>query len=107
MKHRCLTALPAAALLCSCASGPLGGGSNAGKRATYGAATGAAVGAVAGATVGDPFSGAAVGAVAGGAIGALVKGPVVDGRQYYRDNRGYCYYIDRKGKPKYASKVRC
>jgi hypothetical protein len=48
-----------------------------------------------------------VGAVAGGAAGAAVPGSVFQGRQYYRDTRGYCYYIDREGQPQYDGSVRC
>jgi hypothetical protein len=108
VKQTILTAAPLAIMLCSCATGPYGGGTNAGKRTVYGASAGAAVGAVAGtALIGDPVSGAAMGAVAGGTLGALIKGPVIHGRQYYRDTRGYCYYVDRKGKPRYQGKVRC
>jgi uncharacterized protein YcfJ len=108
VKQTLLTALPLAITLCSCATGPYGEGPNAGKRAVYGAAAGAAVGAVAGTALGsDPVSGAALGAIAGGAVGALIKGPLIHGRQYYRDTRGYCYYIDRNGKAKYDGSVRC
>jgi hypothetical protein len=37
----------------------------------------------------------------------LIKGPVIGGRQYYRDSRGYCYYIDAQGRPIYDASVRC
>ena len=108
MKHPLLTAFPLAISLCACATDPYGGGPDAGKRAIYGAAAGAAVGGLAGAALGsDALGGAAIGALAGGAIGALVKGPVVNGRQYYKDTRGYCYYIDRDGQPHYDGSVRC
>ncbi len=80
---------------------------NAATRSAYGAVAGAAVGAVAGSTMGDPVSGAALGAIAGGAIGAAVPGTIFQGREYHRDSRGYCYYIDRKGKPRYNFKVKC
>jgi uncharacterized protein YcfJ len=73
----------------------------------YGAAAGAAVGALAGSALGDPVGGAGMGAIAGGAIGALIKGPIIHGRQYYKDTRGYCYFVDRNGKPKYDGTVRC
>jgi uncharacterized protein YcfJ len=107
VKHTLLTALPLAITLCSCATGPYGEAPNAGKRAVVGAAAGAAVGAAAGAAAGDVVSGAALGAIAGGAIGALVPANTVNGRQYYRDTRGYCYYIDANGKPQYDGTVRC
>jgi hypothetical protein len=48
-----------------------------------------------------------MGAIVGGTAGALIKGPRIHGRQYYRDTRGYCYYVDRNGKAKYDGSVRC
>ena len=72
------------------------------------AATGAAVGALGGAAVGavvpgvNPVEGAIAGAVLGGVLGAVIKG-----RQYYRDTRGYCYYVDQYGQPHYDYNVRC
>ena len=56
-------------------------------------ATGAAVGAV---------GGAVAGAILGGVLGAVIKG-----RQYYRDTRGYCYYVDQYGQPHYSYDIRC
>jgi len=69
-----------------------------------GAAIGAGAGALAGAALGGlgVGTGAAIGGVLGGAIGA-----VVGGRQYYRDTRGYCYYVDQYGQPHYNYNVRC
>jgi uncharacterized protein YcfJ len=108
VKQTFLTALPLAIMLCSCATDPYGAPPNAGKRAMVGAAAGAAIGALAGSALGaDALSGAAMGAVAGGAAGAAVPGKVFEGRQYYRDTRGYCYYIDRNGQPQYDGSVRC
>jgi uncharacterized protein YcfJ len=71
-------------------------------------ATGAAIGAGAGALAGSilPGIGTGAGAVAGGVLGGIV-GAVVGGRQYYRDTRGYCYYVDRYGQPHYNYSVRC
>lgn len=72
------------------------------------AASGAVIGAAGGAIAGSILpgigtgAGAAVGAVLGGVVGA-----VVGGRQYYRDTRGYCYYVDQYGQPHYNYKVRC
>ena len=78
------------------------------NRALTGAAVGAAIGAAAGAaTNSSPVTGAVVGATAGAAIGSVIKGPVIRGRQYYRDSRGYCYYINRRGQPVYDYKARC
>jgi hypothetical protein len=72
----------------------------AGRGAAIGAAGGAVVGAVVdGVSVGE---GAAAGAVAGGVIGAATA----DGRRYYRDGNGDCYYI-RNDRREYVSRDRC
>ena len=79
-----------------------------GNDQTRRAATGAAIGAVGGAAVGavvpgvSPVTGAVAGAVLGGVLGAVIKG-----KQYYRDTRGYCYYVDQYGRPVYDYNVRC
>jgi hypothetical protein len=72
------------------------------------AATGAAIGAGAGAVAGSvlPGLGTGTGAIAGAVLGGAL-GAVVGGRQYYRDTRGYCYYVDRYGQPHYNYSVRC
>lgn len=72
------------------------------------AATGAAVGALGGAAVGAVVPGVSTveGAVAGAILGGVL-GAVVNGRQYYRDTRGYCYYVDQYGRPHYDYNVRC
>ena len=73
-----------------------------------GAVRGGAIGAVAGGVAGAVIpgigvgGGAALGAVLGGVVGA-----VVNGKQYYRDTRGYCYYVDQSGQPHYDYNVRC
>jgi hypothetical protein len=36
-----------------------------------------------------------------------VLGAVVNNRQYYRDTRGSCYYVDQYGQPHYDYNVRC
>ena len=74
------------------------------RRAATGAALGAAGGAVLGAVVPgvSTVEGAVAGAVLGGVAGAVIKG-----RQYYRDTRGYCYYVDQYGRPIYDYNVRC
>jgi len=71
-------------------------------------ATGAAIGAGAGAVAGSvlPGIGTGAGAVAGAVLGGVI-GAVVGGRQYYRDTRGYCYYVDQYGQPHYNYNVRC
>jgi hypothetical protein len=74
------------------------------RRAATGAAVGAVGGAVAGAVIPgvSTVEGAVAGAVLGGVLGAVVKG-----RQYYRDTRGYCYYVDQYGQPHYDYNTRC
>jgi hypothetical protein len=61
-------------------------------------------GAVAGAILPGvrPGTGALAGAILGGVLGATING-----RQYYRDTRGYCYYVDQYGQPHYNYNVRC
>jgi uncharacterized protein YcfJ len=73
-----------------------------------GAATGAVIGAGAGALAGSviPGIGTGAGAAVGGVLGATV-GAIVNDRQYYRDTRGYCYYVDQYGQPRYDYNVRC
>jgi hypothetical protein len=75
-----------------------------GRNAATGAVGGAAAGAVLGAVVPgvSTVEGAIAGAVLGGVLGAVVKG-----RQYYRDTRGYCYYVDQYGRPIYDYNTRC
>ena len=108
MKDALVVSLVAASVLSACSHDPFRRGPDIGTRTGAGVAAGAAVGALAGTAVGlDPVTGAAAGMVAGGAIGALVKGPIIKHRQYYRDSRGYCYYVDTKGKPKYAPAIKC
>jgi hypothetical protein len=72
--------------------------------AAAGAAIGAAGGAIAGAVL--PGVSAGQGAIAGAVLGGVL-GAVVNGHQYYRDTRGYCYYVDQYGQPHYSYDVRC
>lgn len=93
--------------LAACATDPYGQ-SSIESRATVGVLAGAALGALAGHAAGvDPITGAAAGMVVGGAAGILIKGPVAHGRQYYRDSRGYCYYVNQAGQPTYDPSVAC
>ena len=108
MKQTLLAAIPIALTLSAFATDRYGNPPDAGKRTIVGAAAGAALGAVAGAALGgDAVTGAGLGAIAGGAAGALVPGKVFEGRQYYKDTRGYCYYIGRDGRAKYDGTVKC
>ena len=82
---------------------PYGSNSQAGTAAA-GAIGGAAAGALAGAILPGlkPGTGAIAGAILGGVLGATVNG-----RQYYRQTNGYCYYVDQYGQPHYDYNVRC
>ena len=95
MRYTMLTAMLGAATLSlgACATDRYGYNDN---RQLERAAAGAAIGAAAGAGIGavtdlEIEEGAAIGAVAGGVIGAATA----NDRRWYRDNRGYCYYVDR------------
>ena len=72
------------------------------------AVAGAAVGAVGGAIAGSVIPGVSTteGAIAGAVLGGVL-GAVVNNRQYYRDTRGYCYYVDQYGRPIYDYNTRC
>jgi uncharacterized protein YcfJ len=100
--------LAAGVSLTACATNPFSKRASLESRTTAGVLAGAAVGAAAGTAIGaNAVAGAAAGMVAGGAVGALVKGPLIKDRQYYRDTRGYCYYVDPRGKPRRARSVKC
>jgi hypothetical protein len=99
------SAIASSVALSGCTSDPYGYNNNPqAQRAVQGAALGGLVGAATGAVVGgvSPVEGALVGAAIGGVAGAVIKG-----RQYYRDTRGYCYYVDQYGNPIYDYNVRC
>lgn len=102
-------ALAASVAVTGCAtSNPYGYNDPYRNQQTGRVATGAAAGGVAGAVAGaiipglSTTEGAVAGAVLGGVLGAVVKG-----RQYYRDTRGYCYYVDQYGRPIYDYNTRC
>lgn len=106
LKKTILIATAASSLsLGACATNPYGYNNDPQvRRAATGAAVGAAGGAVLGAVV--PGVSTVEGAVLGGIAGAVL-GAVVNGRQYYRDTRGACYYVDQYGRPIYDYNVRC
>ena len=107
MRQALLGMFAAVPLLSGCAHDAYGR-SSIDSRTQIGVLAGGALGALAGHAVGtNAVAGALVGAVAGGAIGAAVKGPVRHGRQYYKDSRGYCYYVDPSGQPVYDPAVSC
>ena len=111
MRKFYLTAVAASIAVSGCATTPYGYNdpyyqqrNTQGQRAATGAAIGAVGGAVAGAVIPgvSPIGGAVAGAVLGGVLGA-----VIHNRQYYRDTRGYCYYVDQNGNPVYDYNTRC
>ena len=111
MKNLGITAAIAASVAVSgCATtSPYGYNDGYGNRASDGrVATGAAVGAGVGALAGAVLPGVKplTGAIAGGIAGAVL-GATVNGRQYYRDTSGNCYYVDQYGRPQYNYNVRC
>jgi uncharacterized protein YcfJ len=76
------------------------------RSAGTGAAIGAAGGAIAGAVIDgvSPVEGAVAGAVTGGVVGAVTGNQ----RQWSRDDRGNCYYINRNGERIYDyNRTRC
>jgi hypothetical protein len=107
VKHALLASLLTLPLLCGCATDPYGR-PDIGERTMGGALLGTAAGALGGAALGGrPIEGAAAGMVLGGALGAATTARTKHRRHYYRDTRGYCYYLDAAGQPKYDLSVRC
>lgn len=109
MKKLALTAALAASIgVSACATNPYGYNDPYAAEQQRRAATGAAAGAVGGAVLGAVVPGVSTvqGAVAGAVLGGVLAS-VIKGRQYYRDTRGYCYYVDQYGRPVYDYNVRC
>jgi len=103
MKHLLVSAAAASSLaLSGCATNP------AYDHQVASTATGAVIGAGAGALAGSvlPGIGTGAGAAVGGVLGGVV-GAIIGGHQYYRDTRGYCYYVDQYGQPHYNYNVHC
>jgi hypothetical protein len=95
-------------LLAACTTDPYTGRPDLGSRITAGVLIGAAAGALGGQAVGvNPVAGAAAGMIAGGAVGAATNSNNPKRRHYYKDTRGYCYYMDKAGQPKYDYNVKC
>lgn len=87
---------------------PYTGRADLGSHMTAGILLGAAAGALGGRAIGvSPVEGAAAGMIAGGAVGAATTPHAPKQRRYYRDTRGYCYYIDARGQPRYDYTVSC
>ena len=102
-------AIAASVAVTGCATNPYGYNDPYANRSQTGqAATGALAGAAAGAALGAVVPGVSTveGAIAGGIAGAVL-GAVINNRQYYRDTRGYCYYVDQYGRPIYDYNTRC
>ena len=100
----CIMTLP---LLSGCATDPYGG-TPLESRMMTGVLVGGALGALGGTAAGtNAVTGAAVGMIAGGAVGAAIPGHPRQAQRYYRDSRGYCYYVDQSGQPVYAPAVQC
>lgn len=107
MNRMLLSSFVALPLLSACATDPYTGRADIGTRIGAGAVGGMLLGGVAGAALGGhAIPGAAAGMVVGGALGAASTA-VGNHRQYYRDTRGYCYYVDENGQPVYNYNVRC
>ena len=68
--------------------------------ALLGAAGGALVGQAIGRNTGSTLAGAAIGGLAGAAIG---NNEEKKNRRYYRDERGYTYYIGNDGRRYYKN----
>ena len=105
MKHLLVSAAAASSLAlggCASITNPAYDHQIAGMAS--GAAIGAGVGAVAGSVI--PGIGTAAAAGAGAVVGGLV-GLAINDRRYYRDTRGYCYYVDQYGQAHYDYNVRC
>lgn len=107
MKRALLTGLLALPLLSACATDPYTGRPDIGQTIMGGALLGGAAGALAGSAMGGyAIPGAAAGMVAGGAIGAAAT-QIKLHRRYYRDTRGYCYYVNQSGQSIYDYTVSC
>jgi len=100
MKKLHLATLIAASASMLLMTGCVSTGSQTGDGALLGAAGGALVGQAIGGNTGSTLAGAAIGGLAGGAIG---NNEEKKNRRYYRDNRGYTYYIGNDGRRYYTN----
>ena len=108
MKNAYLASLAVFPLLAACTTDPYTGRPDLGSHMMVGILAGAAAGALGGRAIGvSPVEGAAAGMIAGGAVGAATTPHGPPKPRYYRDTRGYCYYIDAMGQPQYDYTVRC
>jgi osmotically inducible lipoprotein OsmB len=94
------TTLLAASTAMILMTGCVSTGSQTGDGALIGAAGGALVGQAIGHNTGSTLAGAAIGGLAGAAIG---NNEEKKNRRYYRDERGYTYYIGNDGRRYYQN----
>ncbi|HJP67432.1 MAG TPA: hypothetical protein VJ846_00910 [Sphingomicrobium sp.] len=108
MRNAFVTALLTFPLLTACTTDPYTGRPDLGSHMTAGILLGAAAGALGSRVIGvSPVEGAAAGMIAGGAVGAATTPRGPESPRYYKDTRGYCYYIDAAGQPRYDYTVKC
>ena len=100
MKKLHLTTLLIAGTSMILMTGCVSTGSQTTDGALIGAGTGAVLGQVIGGNTGSTLAGAAIGGLAGAAIG---NNEEKKNRRYYRDERGYTYYIGNDGKRYYQN----
>jgi len=100
MKKLHLTTLLIASTSMILMTGCVSTGSQTGDGALLGAAGGALVGQAIGGNTGATLAGAAIGGLAGAAIG---NNEEKKNRRYYRDERGYTYYVGNDGRRYYQN----
>jgi outer membrane lipoprotein SlyB len=100
MKKLHLATLVVASAALISMTGCVSTGSQTGDGALIGAAGGALVGQAIGGNTGSTLAGAAIGGLAGAAIGSNEE---KKNRRYYRDSRGYTYYIGNDGRRYYQN----
>jgi len=94
------TTLLAASTAMILMTGCVSTGSQTGDGALIGAGAGALLGQAVGGNTGSTLAGAAIGGLAGAAIG---NNEEKKNRRYYRDERGYTYYIGNDGRRYYQN----
>jgi len=100
MKKLHLTTLALASTAIISMTGCVSTGSQTGDGALIGAGAGALLGQAIGHNTGSTLAGAAIGGLAGAAIG---NNEEKKNRRYYRDSRGYTYYVGNDGRRYYQN----
>ena len=100
MKKLHMSTLLAASTTMILMTGCVSTGSQTGDGALIGAGTGAVLGQIVGGNTGATLAGAAIGGLAGAAIG---NNEEKKSRRYYRDERGYTYYVGNDGRRHYQN----